>query len=67
MRAAGPVHSKTGIRQIFLHLEKQKKVLSRLNTGPGIKRLLGDPTMHPRQQHPIEVVFSREAKPAARF
>jgi len=25
MRAVGPAHRKTGIRQIFLHLEEQKK------------------------------------------
>lgn len=58
MRAAGPAHSKTGIRQIFLHLEEQK-VFSWLNTGPRIKGLLGDPTTHLRQQHLIEVVFNR--------
>jgi hypothetical protein len=27
MRAAGAAHSKTGIRQIFLHLEEQKSFL----------------------------------------
>ena len=58
----GPVDDQPRETEIGQNMPEKKEVFVRLYSRPGVKRLSGEPTSDPCQQHAVEVIFGRDAK-----
>jgi hypothetical protein len=53
--------------EIRVNVPEAKEVLVRLHSGSGVEPGTSNPALSPRQQHTVEVIFSRDAKASPRF